>query len=445
MDLTLLSRIQFAVTVGIHFVFVPLSIGLIIFTCIMETLYVRTGDPKYKALTKFWGKLFAINFLLGVVTGVAMEFQFGTNWSRYSEFMGDIFGSPLAIEALMAFFLESTMLGIWLFGWEKLSKKMHLLAGWLVALGTHLSAVWIIVANGFMQHPVGYVLRNNRAELVNFWEVLFNPYAWHMYIHTIFACYSVGAFFVLAVSAYHLLRRQNVDLMKICVKYATVFAIIATLGNAITGHFNGKNVALRQPVKLAAMEAQWETERGAGFPLIAVPDEANERNAIEALTIPGLTSWLAYGSTDAEVLGLKDVPKEMRPPVALTFWSFRIMVGLGIAMLIVAIAAWWHHRKGTLMERRRLLKYLLWSLPLPYIATNLGWMVAEVGRQPWTVYGLITTADSVSPISLADVIISLGLVLVFYAILVGLDAYLLVRYAKAGPEAYDERQVAVAD
>ncbi|BAD39627.1 cytochrome ubiquinol oxidase subunit I [Symbiobacterium thermophilum] len=445
MDVTMLSRIQFALTVGFHFVFVPLSIGLIIFTCIMETLYVRTGDPKYKTLTKFWGRLFTINFLLGVVTGVAMEFQFGTNWSRYSEFMGDIFGSPLAVEALMAFFLESTMLGVWIFGWNKLSKKMHLLAGWLIALGTHLSAVWIIVANGFMQNPVGYVLRNNRAELVNFWDVLFNPYAWYTYVHTLFACYAVGAFFVLAVSAYHLLRKRNVELMQICVKYGTVFAIIATLGNAVTGHYNGRNVALRQPVKLAAMEAQWETERGAGFSLIVVPDEKNERNAVQAITIPGLTSWLSYGSTDAEVLGLKDVPEELRPPVALTFWSFRLMVGLGILMLALAIAAWWHHRKGTLPDRPLLLRFLLWSIPLPYIATNLGWMTAEVGRQPWTVYGLITTADSVSPVAPADVAISLGLVVVFYAILVGLDAYLLVRYAKAGPEAYDERQVAVAD
>lgn len=441
----MLSRIQFALTVGFHFIFVPLSIGLIIFTVIMETLYVRTGDPKYKALTKFWGKLFTINFLLGVVTGVAMEFQFGTNWSRYSEFMGDIFGSPLAVEALMAFFLESTMLGIWIFGWNKLSKKMHLLAGWLIALGTHLSAVWIIVANGFMQHPVGYVLRNNRAELVNFWEVLFNPYAWYTYIHTIFACYTVGAFFVLAVAAYHLLRRQNVEMMQTVIKFATVFAIISTLGNAVTGHFNGKNVALRQPVKLAAMEAQWETEQNAGFSLLVIPDAKNERNSVEAITIPGLTSWLSYGRTDAEVLGLKDVPVNERPPVGLTFWSFRIMVGLGILMLIMSVAAWWHHRKGTLMERTRLLKYLMYAIPLPYIATNLGWMVAEVGRQPWTVYGLITTADSVSPVALSDVIISLSLVVVFYAILVGLDVYLLVRYAKAGPEAYDERQVAVAD
>ncbi|WP_342589415.1 cytochrome ubiquinol oxidase subunit I [Symbiobacterium terraclitae] len=443
--MTMLSRIQFALTVGFHFVFVPLSIGLILFTAIMETLYVRTGDPKYKTLTKFWGRLFTINFLLGVVTGVAMEFQFGTNWSRYSEFMGDIFGSPLAVEALMAFFLESTMLGIWIFGWNKLSKKMHLLAGWLVAIGTHLSAVWIIVANGFMQNPVGYVLRNNRAELVNFWEVLFNPYAWYTYVHTIFACYSVGAFFVLAVAAYHLLRRRNVDMMKASLRIATVFAIIATLGNAITGHFNGQNVALRQPTKFAAMEGVWEGGQGVGFPLFAIPDSANERNAVEVGVIPGLTSFMAFNSTDAHVPGLKDFPVDERPPVGLTFWSFRVMVGLGVLMLVLAALAWWHNRKGTLMERTTLLKFLLWSIPIPYIATNLGWMVAEVGRQPWTVYGLITTADSVSPVALADVVISLGLVVIFYAILVGLDIYLLVRYAKAGPEAMDERQAAVAD
>ena len=274
----------------------------------METLYVRTGDPKYKTLTKFWGRLFTINFLLGVVTGVAMEFQFGTNWSRYSEFMGDIFGSPLAVEALMAFFLESTMLGIWIFGWNKLSKKMHLLAGWLIALGTHLSAVWIIVANGFMQHPVGYVLRNNRAELVNFWEVLFNPYAWYTYIHTIFACYTVGAFFVLAVAAYHLLRRQNVEMMQTSSSSPRSSPSSPPWATPLPG----TSTARTSP---CGSRSSWPPWRRSGRPsrmpasrCWSIPDAKNERNSVEAITIPGLTSWLSYGRTDAEVLGLKDVP-----------------------------------------------------------------------------------------------------------------------------------------
>lgn len=445
LDVTLLSRLQFAVTVGFHFIFVPLSIGLILFTAIMETMYVRTRDPKYKTLTKFWGKLFTINFILGVVTGVAMEFQFGTNWSKYSEFMGDIFGSPLAVEALMAFFLESTFLGIWIFGWEKLSPKMHAFAGWMVAIGTHLSAIWIIVANGFMQNPVGYALNNGRAEMVNFWAVLGNPYAWYTYVHTILACYTVGSFFVLAVAGYHLLRKQNIDLMQASLKVATVFAIVATIGNAVSGHFNGQNVALRQPVKLAAMESIWETGSNQPFNLLVVPDEANETNSIETLSIPGLASWMAYGDANATITGLKDIPAAERPPVALTFWSFRLMVGLGLLMLLVAVFAWWRNRKGTLPDAKGLLKLMMWSVPLPYIATTLGWMTAEVGRQPWTVYGLITTADSVSPIASLDVIISFALVVIFYLIIVGIDIYLLVRYSKAGPGVMDERQIAAAD
>lgn len=445
LDVTLLSRLQFAVTVGFHFIFVPLSIGLILFTAIMETMYVRTRDPKYKTLTKFWGKLFTINFILGVVTGVAMEFQFGTNWSKYSEFMGDIFGSPLAVEALMAFFLESTFLGIWIFGWEKLSPKMHAFAGWMVAIGTHLSAIWIIVANGFMQNPVGYALNNGRAEMVNFWAVLGNPYAWYTYVHTILACYTVGSFFVLAVAGYHLLRKQNLDLMQASLKVATVFAILATIGNAVSGHFNGQNVALRQPAKLAAMEAIWETGSNQPFNLLVVPNEANETNSVETLSIPGLASWMAYGDANATIKGLKDIPAAERPPVGLTFWSFRIMVGLGLLMLVVAIAAWWRNRKGTLTDAKGLLKLMMWSVPIPYIATNLGWMTAEVGRQPWTVYGLISTADSVSPVASLDVVISFALVVLFYLIIVGIDIYLLVRYSKAGPGVMDERQIAAAD
>lgn len=443
MDVTLLSRIQFGMTVGFHFIFVPLTIGLGLFIAFMETLYVRTNDPKYKALAKFWGKIFTINFVLGVVTGVTMEFQFGTNWSKYSEFMGDIFGSPLAVEALMAFFLESTFIGIWIFGWEKVSKKFHAFAAWMVAIGTHLSAIWIITANSFMQHPVGYAIENGRAVMTNFWEVLFNPYMIHMLIHTYFAAYSIAAFVVMGVCAYHFLRKQHLDTMKISFKYAVVFAVIAVLGNAITGHFNGQNVALRQPTKLAAMEAIWETQSNAGFPLFAIPGDG--KNVVEILNIPGLTSWLAYGSTDAVVKGLNDFAPEELPPVGLTFWSFRIMIGLGILMLIVALYAWYLHRKGKILESPRFLKLLLWMIPVPYIATNMGWMVAEVGRQPWTVYGLMRTADSVSLVALGDVIVGLAIIVVVYTLLIALDIYLMARYAKAGPAVMDERQIAAAD
>lgn len=433
MDVVTLSRIQFALTIGFHFIFVPLTLGLGLFVAIMESLYVWRKDARYKELAKFWGKLFTINFVLGVVTGLTMEFQFGTNWSRYSEFMGDIFGSPLAVEALMAFFLESTFMGIWLFGWEKLSKRVHLFAAWMVALGTHLSAIWIIVANGFMQNPVGYALQNGRAELVDFGAVLGNPYAWHTYVHTILAGYSVGAFFVLGVTAYHLLRRQNLDLMKRSVNVAVALALVATVGNAVSGHFNGQNVAKYQPAKLAAMESHWETATNVPMSLFLVPDVANEQNRVDALHIGSLASWLAYNDPNAPIKGLKEFPADERPPVALTFWSFRVMVGVGIIMLLIAVTAWYLNAKNRLLLRPRFLKVMLWAIPLPYIATNLGWMTAEVGRQPWTVYGLFRTAESVSPVPVGQVWTSLGLILVIYTLLVGLDIFLLARFAKAGP------------
>lgn len=438
MDVISLSRLQFALTVGFHFIFVPLTIGMALFTAVVETLYVRTNNPKYKTMAKFWGKLFTINFVLGVVTGLTMEFQFGTNWARYSEFMGDIFGSPLAFEALMAFFLESTFMSVWIFGWNRLSKKAHAFAAWMVALGTHLSAVWIIVANGFMQNPVGAVVRNGRAEMVDFLAVLTNPYAWHIYVHTILATYTVAGFFVLGVSAYHLLRRQNVDLFLTSVRLGLVLTLVGTVGLAITGHQNGQLVAKVQPTKFAAMEAVWETQSGVAMPLVALPDEKNERNRFEALSIPGLTSWLATNDPRAEVKGLKEFPAHERPPVALTFWSFRIMVGLGIYMIALALAGVYLAWKKQLAESPRYLKLLLYSIPIPYVATNLGWMVAEVGRQPWTVYGLMRTAESVSPVPASSVLISLVAVAVIYSILVALDIYFLIKTAKQGPDALAE-------
>lgn len=433
MDLVALSRLQFALTVGFHFLFVPLTIGLVLLLAIMETLYVRTGKPIYLQMTKFWGKLFIINFVLGVVTGITMEFQFGTNWSEYAKYVGDIFGAPLAIEATAAFFLESTFLGLWAFGWKRLSKKAHLFAIWMVALGTHLSAVWIIIANGWMQHPVGYVLRNGRAELTDFAAVVLNSYTWHMYFHTVLSAYVVAAFFVLAVSAYHLLRRQHVEFFQKSFRLAVILALVATIGVAITGDLNGTNAARVQPSKFAAMESLWETGRGVPMYLLLVPNEAQERNAVEALAIPKLTSFLAFRDPDARIVGLKDIPKAERPPVALTYYSFRIMVGLGVYFILMALWGWYLERKNRLLETTTYLKLILYSLPLPYVATNLGWMVTEVGRQPWVVYGLMRTADAVSPIPVAQVVQSLVGVIIFYGLLIAVDIYLLVKNAKLGP------------
>lgn len=438
MDVVMLSRLQFAVAVFFHFIFVPLTLGLSVILAWMETRYVRTGDEIWKRHAKFWGKLFLINFTLGVVTGITLEFQFGTNWSRYSEYVGDIFGSLLAIEATVAFFLESTFLAVWHFGWNKLGKKAHCACIWLVALAGNLSALWIILANGFMQHPVGYVINEaaGRAELSNFWEVVFNGYAWGMYAHTILASWALGGFFVLGVSAWHLLRKSHMDFFRRSFRMAAPYTLALTLILALSGDQQGKAVAEHQPAKLAAMESHWEGGRNVPFYLLVWPDPENERNSVETLGIPGLLSWISFGSADAEVKGLKDFPREDRPPVSPTFWSFRGMVALG--MLFMALALW-----ATLQRKRetpcpRLLKALVWNIPLPYIGLMLGWAVAEIGRQPWIVHGLMRTSDAVSPVPPSSVAISLAAFIVVYSVLGILDIYLLRKYALKGPDAQED-------
>lgn len=438
MDVVMLSRLQFAVAVFFHFIFVPLTLGLSVILAWMETRYVRTGDEIWKRHAKFWGKLFLINFTLGVVTGITLEFQFGTNWSRYSEYVGDIFGSLLAIEATVAFFLESTFLAVWHFGWNKLGKKAHCACIWLVALAGNLSALWIILANGFMQHPVGYVINEaaGRAELSNFWEVVFNGYAWGMYAHTILASWALGGFFVLGVSAWHLLRKSHTDFFRRSFRMAAPYTLALTLILALSGDQQGKAVAEHQPAKLAAMESHWEGGRNVPFYLLVWPDPENERNSVETLGIPGLLSWISFGSADAEVKGLKDFPREDRPPVSPTFWSFRGMVALG--MLFMALALW-----ATLQRKRetpcpRLLNALVWNIPLPYIGLMLGWAVAEIGRQPWIVHGLMRTSDAVSPVPPSSVAISLAAFIVVYSVLGILDIYLLRKYALKGPDAQED-------
>jgi cytochrome d ubiquinol oxidase subunit I len=432
MDTLMLSRLQFAFATFIHFIFVPLTLGLSIIVAMMETKYVRTGDETYKRMAKFWGKLFLINFALGVVTGITLEFQFGTNWSRYSTFVGDIFGSLLAIEATAAFFLESTFLGVWIFGWNRLSPKLHCTSIWLVACAANFSALWIILANGFMQHPVGYVIRNGRAELSSFLEVITNPYGWNAFLHTVTGSWALAGFFVIGVSAWHLLRKQHVDFFTKSFRIAAGFALVSTLLVAAVGHRQGNIVAEVQPAKLAAMESHWETQKNAPMYLFAVPDPDNEKNSIEIGGIPSLLSLMAFNDPAAEVKGLKDFPAEDRPPVTLTFSAFRIMVGLGTAMLILAVLAFIarHHPEEA---SHKLLKVFLWTIPLPYIALQAGWAVAEVGRQPWIVYGIMRTRDAVSPIAAHQVGISLAAFFVVYILLASLDIYLLAKYARSEP------------
>jgi len=434
MDVVMLSRLQFAITIFFHFIFVPLTLGISIILAWMETRYVISGDEFWKRQVKFWGKLFLINFTLGVVTGITQEFQFGTNWSRYSEYVGDIFGSLLAIEATVAFFLESTFIAVWHFGWNRVGKKLHCLCIWLVAIAGNISAFWIIVANGFMQHPVGYTINDaaGRAELANFTNVVFNPYAWGEYWHVLMGSWALAGFFVLGVSAWHMLRNHQVEFFSRAFRMIAPYTLILAILLAFSGDHQGKIVSEYQPVKLAAMEAHWHTTTGAPFYLLVWPDTDNRTNAVEAIGIPGLLSWIAYGNTDAQVKGLLDYPPTDWPPIDTVFWSFRLMVLLGGIFLILALGAFLQRWRK--MPCSGLLKCLVWNIPLPYIALMLGWTVAEVGRQPWIVYDLLRTSNAVSPIPAGNVGLSILAFTAVYTVLGILDIYLLRKYAIQGPE-----------
>ena len=432
MDPIFLSRLQFAATTLFHFLFVPLTLGLAIIVAMMETRYVQTGNPEYKRMTKFWGHLFLINFVVGVVTGITLEFQFGTNWSRYSKYVGDIFGSILAIESTVAFFMESTFLAVWFFGWNKLSPKMHAACIWIVAISSNVSAYWIIAANAWMQHPVGYEIRNGRAELTDFIAVVTQPYAITNYLHTIFSGFIIGGFFVMGISAYHLLRKNEVSFFTKSFRMALVFSLIFSVGEIFMGDLNGKEMSRLQPEKTAAAEAHWETQKGVGFSMLVIPDERNERNLVEMFTIPKFLSFLTQGDWDAEVKGLKSWPLEDRPPVTLVFASFRIMVGLGFLFVLLTVIGWFKRNK--LESSPLYLRIMLYSIPLPYIAALLGWIVTEVGRQPWIVYQVLRTNQAASPIEGSQVAVSLAAFIIVYTLLGFVAFFLMARHAKNGPE-----------
>jgi len=432
MDVLMLSRLQFAAATVFHFLFVPLTLGISVLIACMETAYARTGNPVYKRMAKFWGKLFLINFTLGVVTGITLEFQFGTNWSRYSAYVGDIFGSLLAIEATAAFFLESTFIGVWHFGWEKLSPKAHAVTAWLVALASNLSAVWILIANGFMQNPLGFEVRGGRAELTDFVAVITNPWAWNEFIHVVAGSFCVATFFIAGISAWHLLRKQNEELFGKSMRLAVTVGLLATVVVAVQGHLHGNLVAKLQPAKLAAMESHWETMSNAPMYLLQIPDEKNEGNLVQALPVPGLLSFLAFNDTSAEVKGLKDFAPADRPPVGITFIAFRAMVGIGTLMPLLMLVGYLKREKLSAMPTY--LKAMVWAMPLPYLGMEAGWTVAEVGRQPWIVNGLMRTADAVSPITAGQAASSLVAMVLLYTLLGAAGAYLMVTAARKGPQ-----------
>ena len=456
MDPVTLSRWQFALTTVYHWLFVPLTLGMGWFVAYMQTRYYQTKDETWRKMAKFWGKLFLINFAIGVVTGIVQEFQFGMNWSQYSRYVGDIFGAPLAIEALLAFFLESTFLGIWIFGEGKVSEKVHLASIWLAAIGSNLSALFILLANGFMQAPPAnsYVFNeaNNRLELVNFFALVTNPKGWIFFWHTISDGLAMAAFMILAVSAYHIIRKQNVELYKRSFSIASVVGLVAGVLVFLGGHTMGQYMRDVQPMKLAAIEAIWETEQPASFSLITIGDLSGKKE-IWSLRIPYAMSFLACNNFSCEVKGVNELqaaaeqkygPGDYVPLMVVTYWAFRVMMAFGMVMILLTAFFVWENSRGDI-TRAKWMKWVPWTLILPYLANASGWILTEIGRQPWIVYGLLKVQDAVSPnLTVVDLWISLVGYTVVYGSLAVAMVYLMRKYAIAGPDAAMHESVDVA-
>lgn len=512
-DVVELSRLQFALTAMFHFLFVPLTIGMSCLLAIMESIYVLTGKQIYQDMTRFWGKLFGINFALGVTTGLTMEFQFGTNWSYYSHYVGDIFGAPLAIEALVAFFLESTFVGLFFFGWERLSQRQHLVVTWLVALGSSFSALWILVANGWMQNPIGaeFNYQTMRMEMTSFAEVVLNPIAQVKFLHTVTSAYTCGAMFILGVSSYYLLKNRDVAFARRSFAVAASFGMASIISVIILGDESGYKLGDVQKVKLAAIEAEWHTEPApAAFTILGLPNQQKGETHY-AIKIPYLMGMIATRSLDKPVIGLHDLRSEhlvrirngikayellgrLRdgdksheteqafyqkkqdlgyglllkrytvtdateqqiqqaaddsiPTVWPLFWSFRIMVGCGFIMLFVFGAAFIQAYRQKITQKPWVLKAALWSIPLPWIAIEAGWFVAEYGRQPWAIGEILPVAIAASSQPVENLITSLIVILSLYTVFIIIEGYLMITFARKGPSSlktgryHDEQQPA---
>jgi cytochrome d ubiquinol oxidase subunit I len=445
MDPVILSRWQFATTIIYHFFFVPLTLGLGLFVAIMQTMYYRTGNETYHKMTKFWGKLFVINYAMGVVTGIVQEFQFGMNWSEYSRYVGDVFGAPLAIEALLAFFLESTFLGVWLFGEDKLPKGIHLASIWLVAIGSNLSAFFILIANGFMQHPVGYVINHaaNRAELIDFFALVSNPKSLLFLWHTISAGIATAALFILGISSWHIFRKQADQVFKRSFTLAAIIGVIAISSVGFAGHAQGQEMRIYQPMKLAALEALWESEQPASFSLLTIGDLTG-KNEVWSLRIPYVMSFLACNNFSCGLQGVNDLqaqyqqeygPGDYVPLMVLTYWSFRLMVGSGLVMLAIAFYALFLIWKKWPEKWMKWLKWMPLVIGLPLLANSTGWILTESGRQPWLVQGLLRVEQGVSPnVSTGMIWFSLIGFILLYSVLIIADVYLLAKFARVNPE-----------
>jgi cytochrome d ubiquinol oxidase subunit I len=442
MDVLLLARLQFAITIIYHFFFVPLTLGLSVVVAILETIYVKTGNEKYKRLTKFWGKLFLINFAIGVVTGIVQEFQFGMSWSEYSRFVGDIFGALLAIEGLTSFFLESTFLGIWIFGWDKLSKGLHAAVMWLVAIGSNLSALWILIANAWMHNPVGYTIEDGRAVLTDFSQVVLNPIIFSHFPHVISAGLVTASFFILSISAYHLLRQNETDLFKISFRMAAIVGVIATISVGIFGHTQGQELLETQPMKLASLEALYNTENPASLSILTISNPATGEVLLD-YRIPALLSFMEYNRFTGEVQGINQLQAQYEqkygagnyvPPPTILYWSFRIMVGAGLLMILISIFALIVDLKNLYPKVTWFLKLLTLTIALPYLANTSGWILTEVGRFPWVVYQLVLLKNGVSKVVSAGMLMTslIGFILV-YGLLITATLYLMLKFSKAGP------------
>jgi cytochrome d ubiquinol oxidase subunit I len=408
-----LARWQFGITTVYHFLFVPLTIGGAFFVAGFQTAWVRTGNPRYLQLTKFFGKLFLINFAMGVVTGIVQEFQFGMNWSVYSRFVGDVFGAPLAMEGLLAFFLESTFLGLWIFGWDRLPKKVHLATIWAAAFGTLISAYFILAANAWMQHPVGYVIdpETGRAVLTSIGEVLFQNTAVIAFFHTIFAAFLTAGTAVAAIAGYKLMKGKQVEIFRPAVKASSVVILLAAVGVAVTGDMDAKIMVQQQPMKMAAAEAVYETGTNVPFSILSVGDLSGSE-ATHLIEVPGLTSWMATGSFGGEVQGINDLqaeyvatygPGNYVPYVPVTYWSFRLMIGTGMLAALFALWSLWIFRRQRRPEAGSALSKAYAGIAtvmvlFPLAANSFGWIFTEMGRQPWIVFGQQQTADAVSPL-----------------------------------------------